>query len=190
MSRIRRCAFCGGTFESRRGAKLCSDACRKAYSKEQKRRLYHERYSAAARNPSIKKECRWCGNQFEVKRYASRRLYCSERCAERARKAAEKAKERIDRYRRRRHERFQHQIVERFSYRDIARRDGWKCHLCGKPINPRLKWPHPMAPTFDHLIPIAAGGLHVRSNVRLAHFICNARRSNIGPAQLFLDIAG
>jgi len=42
--------------------------------------------------------------------------------------------------------------------------------------------PHPLAPTIDHVVPLAAGGLHEPANVQLAHFLCNARKSDRGEA--------
>lgn len=48
------------------------------------------------------------------------------------------------------------------------------CALCGKPVDKRLKYPHPMCATIDHIIPIAKGG-HPSDieNLQLAHLICN-----------------
>lgn len=48
------------------------------------------------------------------------------------------------------------------------------CALCGLPIDKRLKFPDPMSPTVDHIIPVAKGG-HPSDpgNLQLAHLICN-----------------
>jgi predicted nucleic acid-binding Zn ribbon protein len=70
--------------------------------------------------------------------------------------------------------------------RDLARRDGWRCHLCGKRVLKAVGQLHPKSPTADHLIPIAAGGTHTWDNVALAHRDCNMRRSDRGNAQLRL----
>jgi 5-methylcytosine-specific restriction endonuclease McrA len=68
----------------------------------------------------------------------------------------------------------------------IAERDGYRCHLCGRAVRMRAKAPHPLSPSLDHLVPLAAGGRHEPSNVALAHYACNVRRREFGAAQLLL----
>lgn len=53
------------------------------------------------------------------------------------------------------------------------------CGICGKPVDFSLKYPHPLSPTVDHIIPIAKGG-HPSdiSNLQLAHFQCNRLKSD------------
>jgi 5-methylcytosine-specific restriction endonuclease McrA len=58
----------------------------------------------------------------------------------------------------------------------IAQRDHWTCTICGKPINPLLKRPHPMALTIDHKTSRAAGGADTDSNYAATHEICNQRK--------------
>lgn len=63
---------------------------------------------------------------------------------------------------------------------DIALRDNWRCHLCGKKVS-RATW------SLDHLIPLIRGGNHTPDNVALAHRVCNSRRgAGYLPAQLRL----
>lgn len=51
------------------------------------------------------------------------------------------------------------------------------CHLCGQPVDKTLRWPHPMSPSMDHVVPIAEGGaVYDLANLRLAHFRCNLRK--------------
>lgn len=59
---------------------------------------------------------------------------------------------------------------------DIFERDGWTCKLCDLPVDPSLDWPHPMAKTIDHVIPVSKGGPDSPANVQLAHFGCNLRK--------------
>lgn len=66
----------------------------------------------------------------------------------------------------------------------IFERDGWRCQLCRKPVRRTAVVPHPLAPTLDHIVPLAAGGLHEPANVQTAHFICNSVRGAGGVAQL------
>lgn len=63
--------------------------------------------------------------------------------------------------------------VDRFV---VFERDGWTCHLCGRPIDRSLSGRHRWGPTLDHVIPLSLGGRHCYANVRAAHLRCNASR--------------
>lgn len=58
----------------------------------------------------------------------------------------------------------------------VYAQSGWKCHLCGKPVSKRLKYPHPKSASLDHIVPLSwrqnSPG-HVWGNVALAHLRCN-----------------
>jgi len=60
----------------------------------------------------------------------------------------------------------------------IAERDGLRCGICGEAVDMMLKVPDPMAPTLDHIVPLARGGSHSESNAQLAHFICNSTKGD------------
>lgn len=53
------------------------------------------------------------------------------------------------------------------------------CGICGHEVDFSLKFPHPLSPTIDHIIPVAKGG-HPSdiSNLQLAHFWCNRQKSD------------
>ena len=53
------------------------------------------------------------------------------------------------------------------------------CGICGRPVDKKLKYPHPMSPCIDHIIPIAKGG-HPSAieNLQLAHWSCNRQKSD------------
>ena len=53
------------------------------------------------------------------------------------------------------------------------------CALCGKPVDFNLKYPHPLSPTIDHIVPVAKGG-HPSdiNNLQLAHRCCNRAKSD------------
>lgn len=76
--------------------------------------------------------------------------------------------------------------VEPYSRHAIFVRDGWRCHLCLKAIDPKLPFPDLMSATIDHLIPVVDGGADAPDNVRAAHMICNSRRQQYGAVQLML----
>ncbi len=53
------------------------------------------------------------------------------------------------------------------------------CALCGKPVDFSLKYPNPLAPSIDHIVPINRGG-HPSdiSNLQLAHWTCNRQKAD------------
>lgn len=53
------------------------------------------------------------------------------------------------------------------------------CGICGMPVDFTVKYPHPLSPCIDHIIPIAKGG-HPSDidNLQLAHWICNRQKSD------------
>ena len=53
------------------------------------------------------------------------------------------------------------------------------CGICGKPVDFGKKYPDPLSPCIDHIIPIAKGG-HPSdlSNLQLAHWCCNRQKSD------------
>lgn len=53
------------------------------------------------------------------------------------------------------------------------------CGICGKPVDKNIKYPDPLSPVIDHIIPVAKGG-HPSSldNLQLAHFYCNRQKSD------------
>jgi hypothetical protein len=68
--------------------------------------------------------------------------------------------------------------VAKVEPKKIFERDNWICQLCGRKVNPKLKHPHLMSPTIDHIIPLSRGGTHEPKNVQLAHFTCNCQKNN------------
>lgn len=53
------------------------------------------------------------------------------------------------------------------------------CGICGKPVERTYKYPHPLSPRIDHIVPIAKGG-HPSdiSNLQLVHWTCNRQKSD------------
>lgn len=53
------------------------------------------------------------------------------------------------------------------------------CGICGREVDFSQKFPHPMSPCIDHIIPIARGGHPSdRENLQLAHFSCNRAKAD------------
>jgi 5-methylcytosine-specific restriction endonuclease McrA len=71
---------------------------------------------------------------------------------------------------RRRRARLKNVRVEKIDPWAIYKRDGGRCHICGKHVRRD-------AMSLDHLIPISKGGDHVAVNVRLSHISCNVKRN-------------
>ena len=53
------------------------------------------------------------------------------------------------------------------------------CGICDRPVDFSLKYPHPLSPTIDHIIPLSKGG-HPSDidNLQLAHRCCNRQKSD------------
>lgn len=53
------------------------------------------------------------------------------------------------------------------------------CGICNRPVDFGYKYPHPLSPVIDHIIPVARGG-HPSdiNNLQLAHWSCNRQKSD------------
>jgi len=53
------------------------------------------------------------------------------------------------------------------------------CGICGQPVDFSFKFPHPLSPCIDHIIPVNKGG-HPSDiqNLQLAHLTCNRQKSD------------
>ena len=53
------------------------------------------------------------------------------------------------------------------------------CGICGKPVDPAYKYPHPLSRCIDHIVPVSKGG-HPSDieNLQLAHWTCNRQKSD------------
>lgn len=163
VPRSRLCEFCDVSFwMTSKARRFCSTWCAEAANG---RRVFCQSIW-----PDL---CRRCGKCYIGRR--ENQQYCSNRCVVRAQKN------------RRHHlERAAIRTGEMFTLREIAERDGWRCHLCHKKVPDREYAARDRDPTMDHLIPLSDGGTHTRVNVALAHNRCNWERSTNGPAQLRL----
>lgn len=156
------CPWCGHWFVKRSARKYCSKACLDA------NHPWRARVTAIGYG-----ECRRCGVTF-VRRAGKVGAYCSLACNRRARKNVRKHLKRAA------------AGGESFTLRQIAERDGWRCHLCGRKVPDRTYEARDKDPTLDHLVPVSDGGTHTRDNVALAHNRCNWERNVGGEVQLRL----
>jgi len=167
------CLTCDRWHVDRRKVGYCSSACKSATPKDPSGscRVHYG-------------DCAQCGRVFCSRR--ANRKFCSEGCGKKSRKSIRRHRERAAGYRKRKGHDCDDVGYETFTTRQIAERDGWRCHLCGKRVLDREWRGRPGDAELDHLTPLSAGGDHTRQNVALSHRSCNGRRSDKGPAQMRL----
>ncbi len=150
----RQCA-CGAVFAPRRRDQICcTPTC--ARSQSQKRRYNGGERRQGAAFPAT---CLECATDFIAKKAGTR--WCSVRCRNRA--ARREASRR----------RGSNEGSVPYVDRDIFERDGWKCHLCKKPVDPTTPRTDPGGATIDHIIPRSLGGVDAPANVATSHWLCN-----------------
>ena len=175
MKTERTCAGCDEDLPPQvapgRQRRWCSEACRlRSYRETHPEYIERLAVLAAERHRRIfvpashDLVCIECGNGFTNSR---RRQFCTESC-----------RGRFYSRRRRAMRRASQTTAALFSLRGIARRDAWSCHICRLPVPVILSFPHPKSWSLDHLIPLAKGGKHEESNVKIAHLICNQRKGD------------
>ena len=99
-----------------------------------------------------------------------RSVYCSDICCNKRTRRVAKAT------RRAREKNAPYQSIDPL---EVFRRFNYVCYLCGENTNPELRGTIQLnAPELDHVIPLAAGGHHVISNVRCACRKCNIDKSD------------
>jgi hypothetical protein len=167
------CPTCGRWHVDRRSVGHCSSACRPSKPKDPggSCQLHYG-------------DCARCGRAFCSRRANGK--FCSEKCGKKARKATRRHRERAAGYRKRKGHASDDAGCETFTTRQIAERDGWRCHLCGRRVLDREWRGRPGDAELDHLMPLSAAGDHTRQNVALSHRSCNGRRSDKGPAPVRL----
>lgn len=164
------CEWCLRSAVGQRGQRICSAQCRN------RRGAHLAEHSAPDRCDVPWKPCEGCG---EMGSFFHHRRFCGNCRAER-RQAHWRRKNAVRRGAKVK--------GAKFTLRQVAERDGWKCHLCGRQVNPKLTDPDPRSATIDHLVPVSAGGLDELPNVALAHRSCNCARGAKGLAQLRLAV--
>lgn len=152
------CLWCGKavtrvTHAAAGRTKFCSRDCKEL------KRQQDDRARRAAAKPA--RRCVWCGVDLKPTMRSDAK-FCSAGCNS-------KAHQSVRRYRRRSGGR----AAGFVSFVEIAERDGWRCGICGKPVNRKRQFPDPLAGSLDHLVPVSLGGDHEPANVQLSHFRCN-----------------
>lgn len=142
---------------------------------DKKMQLYHKAVKEREREEEWKlkhiRTCVVCGNEFASARGSMR---CSDRC--RKKYNNRKGGRRIN-----------PSIVDDsdITLESLFKRDKGICHICGSACDYEDytvdgdtfiagNW----YPSIDHVVPIAKGGRHSWANVKLAHRICNSKKSD------------
>jgi 5-methylcytosine-specific restriction endonuclease McrA len=160
------------------------ERCRRYYERNQEKikaraRTYHaehrEQAAASGRAWREKNQARLVAK--------SRAYYEANREAAKAKryKAANKDKV-LAQVRRRRAKKANAPEIRPYTLKEIAKRDGDRCHICRKRVPTHER-------SVDHLVALSAGGPDVPENVALAHRSCNSRMGvHRLPAQLLLPV--
>lgn len=115
--------------------------------------------------------CEVCGTMTD------RAKYCSEACSN---KASNRRKETARRHKLQENGKIDYSIT----LEKLIKRDRNTCHICGGKCNVNdcitvggTFIAGDKYPSIDHLVPVARGGVHSWDNVKLAHRICNTKKS-------------
>lgn len=120
---------------------------------------------------NAQKICPVCGE------LTTRPRYCSDYCQKKANNSTKEAKRR---------EKMHSAMVDKdITVMGLFKRDAGVCYLCGGRCNTEdyvMRGENFIAgdwyPSIDHVIPLAKGGKHSWSNVKLAHRRCNSLKSD------------
>lgn len=144
------------------------------------RRIEREAYLRSA----VVVACKECGSGFEQRTWLGRPESRCRACAAVYRRSVK----RIERTARRARERKAGR--DRIDPLRVFERDRWRCHVCRRSTPRRLRGTHDdLAPELDHIVPLAAGGLHTWGNVACACRACNLRKGATALGQMGLPIA-
>lgn len=159
----RYCAGCGGDMPQMANRKFCdSPECRGLAAEAQ--RLHLNAKSREQQRRDRERLGMWGSKRYKDRPYNKNYNY------------RERHPDRAKRYDHERRARMANCERESFPDSEIFERDGFVCGICNEPVDMGLKFPDAMSASLDHIIPLSRGGGHVRSNVRLAHLGCNARK--------------
>lgn len=126
------------------------------------------------------RRCPECGTEFTPIYGNKRRVFCSVYCLKRHYKRIA---------RKQRKARKLDVTVGRVNPIEIFERDGWRCQLCGRKLNPKARGTlSALAPELDHIFPLSKGGSHTEDNVQCACRQCNHSKGDNERGQLRLPL--
>ena len=158
------CAHCGAPFTIRRSdQRFCCTRCRNAGN---------PRRCSRPGCPRPHRAKGLCNRHYKDERYPDQRFTFDPDPEAKRRRDLVKAKRRRAAQRR--------ADAENVDRSAVGQRDGWRCGVCRKRIDPALTYPNPMSASLDHVLPLAEGGRHTYANTRIAHLTCNIKRGRMG----------
>jgi hypothetical protein len=160
----KKCLHCKRTFGApQKNSRFCSRKCKDRAKQAADSR---NRLASKARRP---RSCVLCGRDIPAASKSDKK-YCSATCGSAARINLGRMDRRL---------RVTDDENTRFFRRnDIYERDGWKCQICLKPIDPLLRFPNPKCASIDHIIPVSMGGTNRPENLQASHLRCNVSLGN------------
>lgn len=165
---LRECEICNASFETRNKVSFaCSPECQR----ERVRLWQKNRWVESLESRPETKEiiCKWCGEPVVVPYSMTGARKYHDACKKQATRAKNRKKS-VKRQGAKTQSNILHEV--------IAERDNYVCHICGELVDMSLPRRSHYGATLDHVIPIAKGGLDSEDNVKLAHWICNVRKSD------------
>ena len=188
-----RCLWCGNIIRKsmqqvRKGARIQCSHCKQGGEWDRLQKeidLISKKFDEARRaerrkikKPSIAKQCKQCGKWFLTTNVSA--VCCSKECTRKQQNR--NADDRLNKT---------NVIDKDITLEKLFKRDGGKCYLCGGKCdwNDFRRTDNAFIagddyPSIDHVVPLAKGGKHQWSNVRLAHRKCNSLKSDsIAPYQ-------
>lgn len=201
IKRTRVCEHCVKSFIGGRKTKFCSEKCRWAKQINASAKFTKLKWKQCICNKWICKPGRKycsseCSNEIKLMRQGcrnrackrckgslgrvSRKTYC-ERCRKLLHQENKRKHRRSVGKNHRQRARQYGVCYEPVNRNKVFERDGWKCGICNRKVDKRLKHPNPRSASLDHIIPLSwriwEHG-HTYVNTRCAHFDCNVKRSN------------
>ena len=203
------CEHCGNSFidkSNSKHARFCSNECAQAqYTREirgfgslEDRKKIWEQQKVETKKRKAKERaekrkakhrvivCSECGKVVDV--YMAHQKTCSPECrkARRNRLSWQRSDGRLN----------DTNIVDKdISLKTLYKRDKGACYICGGKCDFKDHTRDgsnftsgPTYPSIDHIVPLARGGKHAWDNIKLAHHLCNAKKSDILPSELELDV--
>lgn len=159
------CAYCAETYTpiQRRPSAFCSRDC--------KTRAWNAESAAKRLAAKPQRHCQHCGTEIPQEKFVTA-AFCNAKCSSAAHNVTRKLRRRgAD------------PDLDLISRAAIAKRDGWRCGICGKKVRQDLEHPDPYCASIDHVVPLARGGDNSPANLQLAHLRCNLSKRADGVIQ-------
>lgn len=160
---------CGGCREIERdeAERVKTEEKEKRVEEREKIRNEHKELHRIEHEKRLTKQCAECGETFIAYGGTS---YCSDECRRRnSNRKRELKKRRVY---------AKGKVDTNISLKKLAKRDNYKCQLCGGIVDMSKDTNDDWYGSIDHIVPISKGGTHTWGNVHLAHRYCNTVKND------------